>query len=126
MERNDTINAIKAALKQRSGRSWSVTGGTGTTWGWIRIAAPPHRCTWHYRETPLTDAHGLPVYEEYDDATSPGHIGPSDRAELARLLGLETCHNHGVDIPAHADYYAEYVARAAGQRPTTFGAPYWD
>ena len=62
MDRNETIAALKAALKARSGGNWSVTGGRGTAWGWIRICAPPKRCT------------------EY------GTMSAEDCAELARLF----------------------------------------
>lgn len=51
MTRDETIKAIKAALKKRSGKDWSVTGGRGTAWGWIAITAPPKRRTWHIVQT---------------------------------------------------------------------------
>ena len=41
--RNETIKAIRKALRARSGKSWSVTGGRGTAWGWLTIDAPPAR-----------------------------------------------------------------------------------
>lgn len=50
--RNDVIAAIKTALQKRSGKSWSVTGGRGTAYGWIRIDAPPARCTWKHVPRP--------------------------------------------------------------------------
>lgn len=40
MDRNETIARIRAALKRRSGRPWSVTGGRGTARGWITLPAP--------------------------------------------------------------------------------------
>jgi hypothetical protein len=45
MDRDETIKQIKTALQRRSGKTWSVTGGRGTDWGWITITAPPKRCT---------------------------------------------------------------------------------
>lgn len=51
MDRNETIKAIKTALQKCSGKTWSVTGGRGTAWGWLTIDAPPARRTWHRRET---------------------------------------------------------------------------
>lgn len=45
-DRNAVIARIKSALQRRSGKSWSVTGGRGTAWGWITIDAPPTRRTW--------------------------------------------------------------------------------
>jgi hypothetical protein len=51
MDRDEAIKRIKSALKRRSGKSWSVTGGRGTAWGWISISAPPKRCTWRTTQT---------------------------------------------------------------------------
>lgn len=51
LDRNEAIARIKKALKERSGKSWSVTGGRGTAWGWIKIDAPPKRCTWQWVQT---------------------------------------------------------------------------
>lgn len=51
MTRNEVISEIKAALKRRSRKSWSVTGGRGTVYGWIRISAPPKRCIWKHVQT---------------------------------------------------------------------------
>lgn len=51
LDRDEAIKRIKAALKRRSGKPWSVTGGRGTAWGWIKIDAPPKRCTWQWVQT---------------------------------------------------------------------------
>lgn len=101
-DRNAAIAAIRAALRRRTGRAWSVTGGRGTAWGWIRISAPPARRT--------------------DD----GYISAPDRADLARALGLDYVHQQGVSIPAAHDYRTEYVDRAEGRAPSRVGVPYWD
>lgn len=101
--RDNAIKAIRAALKARSGKTWSVRGGTGTAWGWIRVAAAPKRC----------DAYGTMTNE--------------DAAELGRLLGLEgPAHRQGVSIAASAEHRREYVARAQGQAPSAIAQPYWD
>lgn len=101
--RDEAIAAIRSALRRRSGKSWSVKGDRGTAWGWITISAPPRRCG------------------EY------GYMTDEDRAELGRLLGLEgPAHTQGVSIAASSDYRAEYVARAEGRAPATFGKQYWD
>lgn len=47
--RDSAISTIRAALRRRSGKAWSVTGGRGTAWGWITIEAPPARRTWSHR-----------------------------------------------------------------------------
>lgn len=101
LDRDETIKRIRAALLKRSGKSWSVRGGRGTAWGWIKIDAPPRRCV-------------------------DGAMTPDDMAELARLLGLKYVHSQGVSIPASSDYRQEYVDRAEGRPVSVFGKPYWD
>lgn len=98
MERDDAIQRIRTALKRRSGKSWSVRGGRGTTWGWIDIDVPPAREA--NREAELK--------------------------ELAVLMNLPKIHQQGLDIPASNAYYQEAVDRAEGREPTVFGTPYWD
>lgn len=100
-DRNEAIAIIRAELKRRSGKSWSVTGGRGTVWGWITVTAPPAR----------RDRFGA--------------MSDEDRAELAKLLGVDV-HHQGVSIPAGSDYRREYVDRARGLAPSTVGTPYWD
>jgi hypothetical protein len=100
-DRDETIKAIRTALKQRSGKTWSVTGGRGTAWGWITISAPPARRV-------------------------NGYMSDQDRAELAWLLGLRFVTPQGEHVPAGGDYYREYIARAAGLTPEVIGRPYWD
>src|SRR5262249_21146248 len=51
LDRDTAIKRIRAALKRRSGKTWSVTGDRGTAWGWINIDAPPKRRTWRDRQT---------------------------------------------------------------------------
>jgi hypothetical protein len=102
-DRNDAIKLIRAALKQRSGKTWSVTGGRGTAWGWIAITAPPAR------------------------RLDYGYMTDADRDELGKLLGLDRpAHTQGVSIAASGAHRREYVARAQGQTPTVHGTPYWD
>jgi len=127
MDRNETIKAIKTALQRRSGKTWSVTGGRGTAWGWIEIDAPPARRTWHRREVGRGD-NGEILFEEYDDpAQEYGYTSPAERAELATLLGLDRpVHCQGVSIPAGNDYWQEYVDRAEGRKPAKCGEQYWD
>jgi hypothetical protein len=51
LDRDEAIKRIRAALKRRSGKAWSVTGDRGTAWGWIKIDAPPARRTWRHVQT---------------------------------------------------------------------------
>lgn len=124
-DRDETIRKIKTALHRRSGKVWSVTGGRGTAWGWIKIDAPPSRCTWFWKQKPGTN--GNPEdFEEVDGATTGGHMSPAARAELAALLGLESVHYQGESIAAGSDHRREYIERAEGQQVTQIAQPYWD
>ena len=98
MDRNEAVKRIRVALRQRSGKAWSVTCGRGTAWGWITIDVPPAR-------------------EASREA---------DLKELAALLGLDRVHHQGMLIAAGSDYREEYVARAEGRTPAVVGVPYWD
>ncbi len=100
--RDETIKAIRAALKSRSTTAWSVKGGRGTAWGWITIEVAPR-------------------------ARRNGYMTAAQRVELRRLLDLDrVVHIQGLEIPASHDYYDEYVARAEGRTPDKNGSPYWD
>lgn len=101
MNRKETIESIRKALKQRSGKAWSVKGGRGTSYGWITISVMPSR--------------------EKD-----GCMTCCDSIELAGLLGLDKVHPQGVKIPSGNDYYQEYIDRANGILPTVYGERYWD
>lgn len=102
-DRDTAIRLIRRALRRRSGKSWSVTGGRGTVWGWITI-------------------HALPAHRDQYGSMDDGR-----RAELGELLGLgEPVHHQGVSIPAGSDYRREYVDRAEGRVPSVTGKPYWD
>ena len=101
MERDDTIREIRTALKRRSGKAWSVTGGRGTSYGWLTITAPPAR------------------RGEF------GYLSDDDKRELAALLGV-TVHHQGVLVPGANDYYREFLDRANGREPPVIGRPYWD
>jgi hypothetical protein len=127
-ERDETIKRIKAALKQRSGKIWSVTGGRGTAWGWITIDVPPARRTAKHRLKNGDSGYiGNPGdYEEYDSGEPGGHMTKADRTELASLLGLDDVHIQGVSIPAQGNYRQEYLDRAEGRQPSVEGEPYWD
>jgi hypothetical protein len=102
-DRDEAIARIRRALRQRTGRAWSVTGGRGTAWGWITITAPPARRV------------------EFDYMTD------EDRRDLGVALGLDhPVHMQGAKIPAGSDYRIEYVDRAEGRTPSRTGVPYWD
>jgi len=127
MDRNETIKRIKAALKKRSGKSWSVIGGTGTSHGWLTIDAPPARRTWVSVSTGARDETGSTIYREENHPEEEfGYTGPEDREELAKLLGLKSVGHQGESVPASNDYYQEYIDRAEGKTPSVIGVQYWD
>lgn len=112
MDRDETIQRIRKALRRRSGKTWSVTGGRGTAWGWITIDAPPARRHFGF---------------DGEDRGEPGVMGLANREELGKLLGLEgRVHQQGVNVPASTEYRQEYVDRAEGRVPSVEGTPYWD
>lgn len=103
MDRNQTISEIRTALRRRSGRAWSVTGGRGTAWGWIKISAPPARLAQF------------------------GYMTADDQRQLGELLGLDgAAHPQGISVPSSNDYYQEHIDRANGRAPSVIGRPYWD
>lgn len=103
LSRSEACRAMERALRARSGKAWSVKGGKGTGYGWLRISAPPRRCgEW-------------------------GRMTPEDAAELGRLLGRSSpCHEQGESVPSGGDYRQEYADRCCGIEPETVGVPYWD
>lgn len=132
MSRDDVIAFIRSNLKRRSGKNWSVTGGRGTAYGWIKIDAPPAKRNWTKVESgkmqPDPHSH-MPQYIDIPlppDSKYIGHMSPDDRKELAKLLCLEDVHFQGVSIPASGKYYQEYMDRASGKAPSVYGEQYWD
>lgn len=121
LDRNTAIKRIRRALKIRTGRTWSVTGGRGTAWGWIKISAPPKRRIYNFEGG--TDGH-------------TGYMGIEDRVLLAAILGVnQSAKNHGEtpmvhpqgeSVPASSGHYREYVDRAEGNEITEYGVTYWD
>jgi hypothetical protein len=95
IDRNEAINRIRAALKRRSGKPWSVAGDRGTAWGWITVMSPPKR------------------------RGSDNYFGPGEAEELAKLFGLDRpVHFQGLSIPP--GQRAAYVKAAEKQSDWTF------
>ncbi|HEX6620417.1 MAG TPA: hypothetical protein VF024_12195 [Solirubrobacteraceae bacterium] len=127
IDRNTAIHAIRAALRRRSGKTWSVTGGRGTGWGWIRICAPRARLTGERVETGERTPAGDPTYTWIDTGEYTGSMTEADMRELGELLGLgRDASQQGVSVPSSSGHYYEYIARAEGRSPTTYGKQYWD
>ena len=123
--RGPVIARIRAALLRRSGKAWSVTGGSGSVGGGITIDAPPARRTAHWVQRAGTV--GNPGdYDLLDTGVKGGHLTPADAAELAALLGLAANHFQGQSIAASHEHYIEYIDRAEGRPPRAIAQPYWD
>jgi hypothetical protein len=131
LDRDDAIKLIREALKKRSGKAWSVTGGRGTAWGWITIAAPPARRVGHKPNPDYGDVNvyrpDVPMYIDDPDSEHRYYTSEADCAELAELLGMSRpTHCQGVSIPAASDYRRAYVAMAKGLPVTGNPQRYWD
>lgn len=129
--RDATIKALRAELKRRSGGvSWSVTGGRGTSWGWLTITAPPARRTAGSRQIPGTSGRDPEHWEQHDREHPDGgaDMTMADRVLLAKVLGKDSpIHMQGESIPADNEYRREYLHRAMTGTPGPFGGtPYWD
>lgn len=126
VSRDECIKAIRRALKARSGKAWSVTGGRGTGYGWITITSPKARRTGRMVVSGQ-DAYGNDEYELVDagEAQPFGYLTPQDAAELGALLNLERVHQ-GVSVASDNRWYVEFIARAEGRCPSTYGTQYWD
>lgn len=88
--RDEAIERIRAALKRRAGRSWSVRGGRGTAWSWIEVSAPPAR------------------RNEF------GGISAEDANELSRIFGIGRHHFTGGCWSISREERERMVARAEG------------
>jgi hypothetical protein len=126
MNRNETMKAMKAALEKRSGKRWSVTGGIGTAYGWLKITSPPARRTWGHRQVTPQTATARDTWEAYDTGEPGRGMSPTDRAELAKLLALDSVPDAGESIPSSNAYYEEFLARCEGRKPERLGEPHWD
>jgi hypothetical protein len=104
MDRTAVCAAIKRHLKARTGITFSVTGGRGTAWGWLYIAATKQRA-----------------------ADQWGRLTPSDAKVLADALGLRDEYvGDSVSIPAGSDWWTEYLQRAETGACTVRGERRWD
>jgi len=99
--RNTTIKALRAVLKVRTGQPWSVTGGRGTSWGWITVDAPPAR----------RDGYQITV---------------EDGALLMVAFGMDHRRPGNLGIPASTAYRRVYLQRAHGVPRTFTAEQYWD
>lgn len=117
IDRKDAVKRIKAALKKKTGRVWSVSGGRGTAWNWLRVQAPKKRRVSH-KVNPNCDrtVYPLPLgeslYIEYVDKDGTNYYtGDADCEALAQAFGLNRkAHFQGLNIsPDEREFYVERV-----------------
>ena len=113
LDRNEVIKRIKAALKRKTGKTWSVTGGRGTGWGWITVQAPKSRRI-SVRDNPAYvdpwETPGELRYFEYTRENGDNHYtSRAACAELALAFGLsKPVHYQGLSIsPEKWEHYLE-------------------
>jgi len=71
-QRNTTIKALRSVLEVPTGQPWSVTGGRGTSWGWITVDALPARRDGYQ----ITDDDGALLMAAFGmDHRRPGNLG---------------------------------------------------
>src|SRR5919106_1076456 len=120
-DRDEAIRQIRAALRRRSGRAWSVTGGRGTAWGWITITAPRARraaragragraCRSCVGSRPGGQGTGVLMAEIVEPFGGPGGW-----SEALRRAGIEA---EAIGFDLSADACA--TAQAAGHRRECF------
>lgn len=125
-DRDETIRRVRSALRRRSGRAWSVTGGRGTAWGWITVDAPPAARTAVWVKYPNAPDYPESYFETDTREPGCGHAPEHLRRELAALLGLDNVHIQGWTIPAGSDYRRDAIKRAETGSSDENPTPYWD
>ena len=119
IQRNEATKRIKKALKNRTGLVWSVTGSTGTAWGWITIQAPKARRVAHdpnpaYDIDAFSDSELAFIERTPKLGETAYYTSREDAETLAKVMGLDQnvsgC--QGISIsPESRDFYlnrAEY------------------
>lgn len=117
MSRSEVTKKIKQDLKQRTNRTWSVSGHRGTGWGWLTIEAPKARRVDHktnpkFDQTKLSyEQTELPWIEcEPEEGQEGYYTSQEDREILAEALGIgmNLSSHQGVSIsPDSWDFYMD-------------------
>lgn len=99
LDRNVYTKELRKMLKQRTGRTWSVKGSTGTAYSWIDICAPPARIV-DWKMTPEDESILASVLGE--DSIGQHHQIPPTRGyrawNMARIAGIDT---EGIKLQEH-------------------------
>lgn len=126
VDRSEVTKFIKANLKKRTGRDWSVTGGRGTAWGWLRIEAPKSRRVCHDpnpAHEPFAPV-GDPARDELPWVERPPAEGETawytsqeDRVVLAEALGIGLNQSSCQGVSISPDSWDFYMDRAENGPP---------
>jgi hypothetical protein len=121
MDRKEAVKRIKAGLKAKTGKTWSVTGGRGTAWGWLRIQAPKSRRVSHevnpeHDGFERTDRFMLrtgstPWIEYVSDDGDDWYTSDADVAELKEIFEPGYSHFHQ-GLQVQPDEWERFVALA--------------
>jgi len=115
LDRNEVVKRIKAALRRKTGRTWSVHGGRGTGWGWITVEAPKGRRVSHKANPDCADPFNAPyderVIEYVREDGRNSYTSLADCIELAEAFGFDKpTHCQGISIsPDGWERYAALV-----------------
>lgn len=116
IDRDEAIKRVRAALKRKTGKTWSVTGGRGTAWGWITVEAPPKRRVFH-DPNPAWNIRDLncqePRYFERkpEDGEKGWYTSDAECRQIQRAFGLSCIVNsQGLHIdPDKREFYVQRV-----------------
>ena len=116
LDRSEACKRIRVALKRKTGKTWSVTGGRGTAWGWLTVAAPPKRRVCH-AQNPRWEAWDMtsqePSYFERqpEEGETAYYTSDADARLITKAFKLNRkVHFQGLQISP--DEWEFYVQRA--------------
>ena len=115
IERSEAVKRIKAALKEKTGKTWSVHGGRGTAWGWLTVEAPKKRRVSHRANPNYVSHQETPdepwCFEYIDEQGENWYTSLAEREELAKAFGLDKpVHHKGLSIsPDNRELYVAKV-----------------
>jgi hypothetical protein len=121
--RSEVISTIRKALKERTGRPWSVKGGRGTGWGWIDVQAPPRRRIGHVEnpnfspwDNPVGNTEKPYLEVEPDEDHGAWYTSNEDQELLREALGVTNMVGpQGLTVSP--DSWEFYVDRAVNGPP---------
>ena len=112
IDRAEACKRIRAAMKRKTGKTWSVRGGRGTGWGWITVGAPPKRRICHdpnpeWKCWDITNTVSPYFERQPKDGERGRYTSDAERAEIAGAFGLtHPAHMQGLSIsPDEREYY---------------------